>query len=455
MCKLIVESSKLKEAEASVRCDERSTPSAVAPSVTRETAAKPQLSVGERGSALISVILLTAVMLALGVFGSRSARIELRIADNEMLAKKALDIADAGLNHAFNLIQGDADRTYNNELSQGGTGGALATLGSVATLDGQDYRFRSFGGGPNDGYYVHVVDNYDEQAGANDPTQDRDNKILLVSRGRMSTAERIIEAEVDASMFPDSLFGKQFVTLTGGSHVDSYDSRVGAYNAATAGSNGDTRSNGAITLSGSGTTIQGDAIAGTTVSGGTVTGTSAPNAPSLYFPPVSPCGPPYYPDTTGITGTGNWSYNPANGNLKVSGGGSVTLANGTYCFASISLTGGSILEVDSAVSVSLTDASDMSGGVILNTTSIASNFMLYSSAPGNNGLKLSGNSGTFMAIYAPDTEIAFTGGSNFYGAVVGGNIKDSGGTNIHYDEALRYLRGPGARLSNWHELQNS
>src|SRR5262249_30657501 len=163
--------------------------------------------------------------------------------------------------------------------------------------------------------------------------------------------------------FPDALFGKQFVTLTGGSRVDSFDSRLAPYTPASAGSKGDTRSNGPITLSGGGTTIQGDGIAGTTISGGTVTGTSASNAPPLYFSPVAPCGP-LYSDTTGITGSGNWSYNPNNGNLKVAGGGSVTLANGTYCFASISLTGGGSLRVDGPVTVSLTDVSDLSGGVI-------------------------------------------------------------------------------------------
>jgi hypothetical protein len=413
----------------------------------------PRLLTDESGIALIAVLLLTAVMLALGAFGARSAQIELRIAQNEWLAKRALDTAEAGLNHAFSLIQVDGDGTYDNELSAGGTGGVLASLGSVTTLDGQPYRFASFGNGANDGYYVQALDDFDEAAGANDPTRDRDNKITLVSRGRVSTAERIIAAQVDASMFQDALFGKRFVSLTGGSRIDSFDSRVGTYDPGTARSNGDTRSNGPVTLSGSGTAIYGDAVAGTTVSGGTVSGTTADKAPPLYFSPVSPCGPAYYPDTTGMTGSGNWSYTPANGNLKVAGGGSVTLANGTYCFSSISLTGGGIVKIDGPVKVYLTEASDLSGGVILNTTSLAANFFLYSSCTDNNGLKLSGGSGTYMAIYAPDTDVVFTGGSDFYGAVVGGSIKNSGGTNIHYDEALHDVRGPTARLSNWHELR--
>src|ERR1043166_5701558 len=145
------------------------------------------------GSALIVVLLLVAVMLALGAFGSRGGQIELRIAHNELVTKQALDTAEAGLYHAFNVLRTDVDG-YNSELSSGGTGGVLASIGSVVALDGTSYRFRAFGGGTSDGYYVRVADNFDETSGADNPTTDKDGRIRIISRGRVGGAERVIEA---------------------------------------------------------------------------------------------------------------------------------------------------------------------------------------------------------------------------------------------------------------------
>jgi len=61
-----------------------------------------------------------------------------------------------------------------------------------------------------------------------------------------------------------------------------------------------------------------------------------------------------------------------------------------------------------------------------------------------------------MSIYAPDTGITFSGGTtDFYGAVVGYNITDTGGTRFHYDQSLVNVLGPTPpRLSSWHEVRN-
>ena len=49
-----------------------------------------------------------------------------------------------------------------------------------------------------------------------------------------------------------------------------------------------------------------------------------------------------------------------------------------------------------------------------------------------------------------------TGGTtDFYGAVVGYNITDTGGTRFHYDQSLVNVLGPTPpRLSSWHEVRN-
>src|SRR5262249_51459919 len=130
--------------------------------------------------------------------------------------------------------------------------------------------------------------------------------------------------------------GNSCAICTGGtmtissSFVDSYDSSAGAYGGANVSSSGNIKSNGDITISGGSSIIGGTATAAGTVSnGGTVTGAITNGATSpVTMPTVAACGPPYS-GSTGITGG---TYNSATGAWTVSGGGTGTLAPGTYCF---------------------------------------------------------------------------------------------------------------------------
>src|SRR5437667_4148534 len=202
------------------------------------------------GMALVLVLLVIAVLALLGVAGTRSAQTELQMGSKEMVGRQALSAAEAGINHAYSLIKANlANRptfagactqcSFDSELSGSGTGGTLASIGSTATLGSQSYRFRAFGGGMTDGYYVQAVDNFDEQSGANNPATDRDTKIYLVARGRVGGAERVVTALVTGtSLFPYGIFSKTDISMSGGSFTDSFDSRDGAYSAATAGTHG-------------------------------------------------------------------------------------------------------------------------------------------------------------------------------------------------------------------------
>src|SRR5206468_1173849 len=227
----------------------------------------------------------------------------------EMVGRQALSAAEAGINHAYSLIKANLTNrltyagactqcAFDNELSGSGTGGMLASIGSTATLGTQSYRFRAFGGGATDGYYVQAADNYDETTGANNSSIDRDTRVYLVSRGRVGTAERVVTALVSgSSLFPYGIFSKTTITMSGGSIMDSFDSRDGAYSALTAGSHGNIRANGNISLTGGSTTVKGDATAGGTIAAppapAGVTGTKTQSAPALTIPSVPACGPPY------------------------------------------------------------------------------------------------------------------------------------------------------------------
>ena len=426
---------------------------------------------GQQGTALILVIVVLAALTFLGVIGSRSALTELQMTRQDVLSKQALGVAEAGLNHAYRLVV--ASGGFSNELAGGGTGGTLAGIGSVATLDGASYRFRAFGGGASDGYYVEAQDDFDELTGANDPTVDKNLRIYLVSRGRVGGAERVVTASVSGtSLFPYAIFADRFITMSGGSITDSFDSRTAPYNALTAGNDasvrtGGTNGTGDVTLTGGSTRVNGDATAGVgTVSApaGGVTGTTTSNGPTMSYPPVPSCWAAngnQYSNSTGITLIGGSTYGGvATGVLNVSGNSQnvILASNRSYCFNTITLQGGGTLTVNGPVTISVTGAVNFSGGSVSNTTALATNLLLYSSmnAPTNqNAIKLSGGSAAYMAVYAPQAGITMSGGtSDFYGAVIGASVTDTGGIGVHYDDALAGIMSAVGQLTGWHEVRN-
>jgi hypothetical protein len=63
---------------------------------------------------------------------------------------------------------------------------------------------------------------------------------------------------------------------------------------------------------------------------------------------------------------------------------------------------------------------------------IANNFLVNYAGTGT--VKLSGNTSTYMTVYAPNADINITGGSDIYGALIGRTIRNLGGTAFHYDK---------------------
>jgi hypothetical protein len=49
---------------------------------------------------------------------------------------------------------------------------------------------------------------------------------------------------------------------------------------------------------------------------------------------------------------------------------------------------------------------------------------------------MSGGAASSALIYAPSGMVAFTGGGNFFGSVVGYQVKNTGGADIYYDRNL-------------------
>jgi len=151
----------------------------------------------------------------------------------------------------------------------------------------------------------------------------------------------------DGFPFKGAVFTQGTMSL-GGGLTDSYNSNLGPYNPATAGSNGDIGSNSSITLSG-GFVVKGDATAHGTISGSSgVTGTVTQNAPLVATPPTPPCPTGGYTPAQYIPTGRGVQYNASTGVLKVQGGGNLTLTAPPtkYYFKSVDVTGGSTITLN-------------------------------------------------------------------------------------------------------------
>ena len=130
-------------------------------------------------------------------------------------------------------------------------------------------------------------------------------------------------------------------------------------------------------------------------------------------------------------------------NVSMTGGKDLHLKAGTYNINSISQTGGAILYIDTyPVYLNVTgngfannqDVIKLTGGGISNPSLIPANFQI--AYAGTAQIKLAGGAAASALVYAPNATYSLTGGSSWYGAIIGKYLTDMGGTAIHYDRRL-------------------
>ena len=254
--------------------------------------------------------------------------------------------------------------------------------------------------------------------------------------------------------FDFAAFGKDGVKLGGGATTDSFNSDNGAYGAPNAfstggnlGTNG--TASGSVVLNGSGTAVggsisYGSSGTGSTVStgGATVTGTITPQStntslPSVLIPSPLPNGglPGTDQSSTVVLTPGTYR------DVKGTAGGAIHLTAGTYVMHSLTLAGNSFLIPDTVPVLIYIDGGqlDLAGGATVNPLQVAQDLVFMVACPTSGAcpvVKVTGGTTAAYAVYAPDSDIAISGGSDIYGAVIGKTVTNTGGTKIHYDTSL-------------------
>jgi len=279
--------------------------------------------------------------------------------------------------------------------------------------------------------------------------------------GGQSTLTQVVTA---LPTFKWGIFTENGITISGGTGTDGYNSNAGPYYAPKADSTGSLATNGSVVLNGGTSRVKGDVAAVGTVSkyGATVTGTTTSGAPPFPVMPVIPCPTGGY--TQDVPRGPGISYDPRTGVLRVSGGGkNITLpAPPTqYYFSQVVLTGGAKLVINGAgqhVDIYIDNVLSVSGGGVVNSGAMPTQLGIWACGSPANPAKwdLTGGSGSYYSLYAPNHDVAVSGSSDLYGAIVAASLTASGGTQFHYDEAL--AQQPSDRVAiltgSWAQISN-
>ena len=279
--------------------------------------------------------------------------------------------------------------------------------------------------------------------------------------------------------------------FSGGATTNSYDSAnmtMSGGQPVTQNSGGSVGSNGNLSLSGSGTQING--ALSTPRSGvgncknGTVTAFSGNvatvtegivNLPQAISYPTPALPNPLPPTTSSswascaalglsaptCTGSaGNITLDPLGGTLTFGnvdiGNNNVHLKAGLYNINSLKSNGTAVLYIEPGGPVVMNIAGQstsqplsLNGNGFSNPSFDPTNFqILYG---GTSAININGNSTSAAMLYAPNADITFNGGADFYGSMVGATIKDTGGARFHYDRRLQndFMMGGAFMMSSF------
>lgn len=447
-----------------------------------------------RGSVLITAMILTlAIGISLVSF-LRLGQTTLNISNRAFHANAAMNLAESGLEQAMWSVGKAVD------------GEASAWTGWTTSGANAWRKFTGFSYDANTTGYVRVyVQSY---ALSTAPT--------IIARGTITPAHGpsiekwIVVSLVQRSKFANGLVAKDSISFSGGNAVvDSYDSRLGGYNANLGGGNYNKYDRGSAgsmsvnvnSFSLSNSSIYGNVAIGTpdysglsvgpnglvgdfgASSGSVDYGRVQTDFTTNFDDVVAPTAAGYSIGGIGSTSLprggdlpaadGNFYYNSsgisiggnASQKLNILAGTTVVIrisaASGSTGIgiggqASINVLAGAVLDIYTESNVAI------AGRGIANANDPAS-FNLYSTRPagatGSQSMSISGNGQLSAVVYAPNADVTMNGGGSsghVQGSVIAETITVTGGSEFHYDESLADQTGGNPfGVGEWAELSTA
>lgn len=392
------------------------------------------LSSNRKGFVLPSVIFAITIMSVIVVVALNTASDERRASRATRESTLAMYAAEAGLRQTYGSWPSTAVKTLNP--------------GDSLDLGWQNL--------PNKVAYRTVIHRVDK-GGL------QEYNVVVQGRRTDPTAGivTIVGAVGGVPIFKYAVYAETIVSLSGGI-VDGYDSDVGPYLAATADSTGNVWANGDMYITK--TTVKGDVTAVGSITygqNGDVTGTATAGVTAVTPMDIIPCPTTGFTPSAKVPSGPGISYSTITGVLTLSSGATLMLADSSYFFSSIVLTGNSKLTVpgNPHVNVYLLDSLNAIGGTLTNGggTATALSFTSCGTSDTPAYWALTGGTQAYYSVYAPNHVVYATGGSDFYGAVVASVYYATGGAKLHHDAAL--ARQPSNKLEvqrgSWAQLPGS
>lgn len=153
--------------------------------------------------------------------------------------------------------------------------------------------------------------------------------------------------------------------------------------------------------------------------------------------------------------------------MRMTGTQTLTI-NGPVTFLATAHTGKTVLDISGSASINVAATGklavytngnvDVTGNSFANATSTPSALQILGTHPlvGAQTMRLTGSGAAIAAIYAPNAIVELKGGAELHGAAVGHQIKVTGTSKFHYDEALATAStGNPYGIEQWRELQSA
>lgn len=371
------------------------------------------LNSGEQGGALLIALCILLVLTIAAIMAVDTAQTDIELSFNNLNSSQAFYVAEAGVNRA--LAQLNEDNDWN-------TG----------------YVDMEFERGT---YWVAIVDSFV------DPTLF--DTIIIQSTSHMEEAVANVWAwAVPEYEYPFqwAVFSDLDISLGNNTCTDSYNSDSGSYSETVDTLGGDIASNGTITLDQI-ADVSGDVSSA--VDGGidiglnaTVTGDTVSAVAEHVLDPI-PQEDFDWAESMSLAPigfTGDYSYDPIDKSLDVGANEKVVLSGGVYYFSSITLDNNAVLEVAEGehVIIYMTDSLILNEASSLNAGHPPPSLAIFSSG---GVYTLGQDTEISAAFYGPEAELLLENSCEVYGSILANQVDMENIACVHYDRALRDLRG--------------